>query len=518
MAKRGKLPFCPRSDGTPRENVAAFIAFGRDRARAFGAGLDFDANSWKVTGQFPVRKGRPASPRTKILNFGLPRGMGEELRPLSDLTQDICKAYVRSARSLGLTYDPLRMRAYAWGYLDEALNAEGAASVCDCNGAILDHAVRLARARLGPGAENIACQHRTIARFLDRNGMTTVRVGRWMPTSSVPAEPERGSDEFEARSEARLPSAEFLSAVTTAFGPARHPMDIVALGAYVLALGYSARINEVLALEADCARWIVDKSGRRHLRIASPGSKLKPAVVRYVATDLTDAVQAALERMTAVTAEARLIKKWYDVNDSELYLPPHLEHLRGRTDLSHAEAGELLGITPRSAQDARSALLPLHDVPMPGARRTARTWRFKDLEELILRRLPRSRMEVGGARDPLFIVNAGAMRGYDQGTSCPCMYAGVAYYQIAASLGMEGRKDRSVFTRMGLDPEKRITGRAHSARHLNHSLLASGGISEIDAALYAGRGDPRQNRSYDHAPLESFLGNTVLPDDDEDPT
>ncbi len=73
------------------------------------------------------------------------------------------------------------------------------------------------------------------------------------------------------------------------------------------------------------------------------GSKGFPDHVAWVLPDMVEVARDALHRLEEVTVEGRRIKAWYDRFPGELYLPPHLEHLRGREHLEASDTAALLG-------------------------------------------------------------------------------------------------------------------------------------------------------------------------------
>jgi hypothetical protein len=70
-------------------------------------------------------------------------------------------------------------------------------------------------------------------------------------------------------------------------------------------------------------------------------------MVKWVVPSMSSVVQEAIRRLQGTSSEARQVARWYEDNPSAMYLPSHLEHLRGK-DLFMDELGEVLFAEPVS--------------------------------------------------------------------------------------------------------------------------------------------------------------------------
>jgi hypothetical protein len=99
-------------------------------------------------------------------------------------------------------------------------------------------------------------------------------------------------------------------------------------------------------------------------------------------------------------------------------------------------------------------------------------------------------------KDALAIVRANEMHA-DRATYM-CMFSCIDQAMITNAFG---RADRdSIFVRFAYaeDDGSPIALRSHSLRHYLNMLAQVGGLSSAEIAIFSGRKDPKQNRSYDH--------------------
>ena len=195
------------------------------------------------------------------------------------------------------------------------------------------------------------------------------------------------------------------------------------------------------------------------------------------------------------------MKRWYGAHSTELYVPPALEHLRGRASLAAGEAGALLGPYQSSMPSWPAASPGAAGVPQP---RAMPGISFAQVEAHLLALLPSRMRDAGGpASRPLLVVVAGTFGGMGR-PRCPCMFEMVERRHVAGALA------GPLFRRLGLDMgDWAYSGRTHPFRHLLVTTALRGGLSEAEVAEWCGHASTREVRDYDHrtaAEMRAIVG------------
>ena len=494
---RRKLPYCPRHGGTPEQNLAAFIALARASGN-LGRALDFDAHTWDVTDVVFRRKGVPPRGGRQRLLFTSTGSRGSrKIEPMQAAFGAFMRAFVRQLPPTG--FQAMRDFIYAGSHIAKAMSRLGVSTVSGCNVAILDEVMCVAGTRYTRDvAQRIGYNVQRIAQFLDLNGMVHAPIAGWQhPYRVKDTLPSRPSAEFEERSAKLLPSAEFLDFLTRAYHLATDPTDIIVSRVTVLLSAAPERINEALALDEHPE--VERVAGDKHvLGLRWRGSKCYSDSVKLVPSVMAPVIRDALASLRQVTEEGRRIKRWYDSNKAEIYLPEQLEHLRGKSRLSVSELGALLGLPAnqglhRYVRECRIARLP----PVDGRFAAAHNVSFASFQSHILSRLAAHMHAAGGeATHPLLVVPWKTFQRLGR-TPCPCMFEIVGYHHIAR--GLKPRlNQKSMFQRLGLDPGGSVAVKTHSLRHWTYTQAKRGGLSESDLAVWVGHADAHHNRFYDH--------------------
>ncbi len=506
-------PYCPPGEGTPGERVAAFVDYWRDQPWNFDPHPEFDSSTWELTGHLARRLGVQTSLGDHSIHFVTLRAGSPLTTPMSPLIGAFARAWVKATP--GQSYsahcdslDAVRcIEAVMPRTRDEGTACQGEAAAHGLSGpgrctiAVLDEAAAFATGSFGTRARTVTAKIGRVAAFLDANGMTASPVGGWSPPAAAArAEPERSGAEFESRRSARLPSDEFLGALQAAYGLATDPADVIVVSVAALLLSASGRINEALAIEPDAWVEAATADGSIACGLRWRGSKGFPDHVKWLLPEMIDVARDALQRLDEVTIEGRRMKAWYDARPNRLYLPPHLEFLRGRELLAASQTAALLGKNVSEKTDGYVIRHGLARVPTGVLKGAASTVSFASIEAHVLRRLPYRMRDAGGpSSHPLLIVPEGTFQCRMGGfLPSPCMFTMVSAAQIWHGLNaLPGRV--SVFERLGLDPKSRIGAGTHMLRHFNETEKAAG-LSPDDQAVWAGRANKRQNAVYDHEP------------------
>ena len=392
--------------------------------------------------------------------------------------------------------------------IEEAMDAAAILSVCDLTTGVLSAAVDMAEARYAANsAAAIAYLIESVARYLAKHRIAAPTLAGWRHRlASAQPSPDKSSEEAQDRREEKLPNERALAAITAAYPLARHACDVIVVCLAAVAGAVPGRVNEQLALAEDCEVKLVGKDGAIITGVRWPGSKRFGDHVKLSGTAMAPVVRHALARLREVTEDGRRIKRWYDTNKGELYLPGRLEHLRGKKRLTPDELGILLGMAATQRLDIYVRRHAVADLPKDAPKcRWSKRVSFKSVEAHLLALLPRMMADAGGIEcHPLLVVPWGSFRRRLGADASPCMFQMVGYHHVWKGLKPR-RGASSVFQRLGLDPDGTIFLLHHQLRHWLNTICQKGEMSQLDIALWSGRGKVGHNSAYDHTTHERTM-------------
>jgi hypothetical protein len=342
---------------------------------------------------------------------------------------------------------------------------------------------------------------------------------QWRNCIPRPVDTQRIGEEFDRRRQSKLPSPAALHALAKTFTLASEPIDVLVSSVAAIMCSAPDRINEVLHLEVDCeVTEKIPSSGELAYGLRWRPSKGAEPTVKWLVASMAPVVRQALANLRRLTAEARAVAGWYEAHPGQLYLPPHLEHLRRRTHLTGDEINAIL-FAEGAPPDSIWSWCRFQKVAVVVSRRQ-RTVGFKDLQRAVLAMLPRGFPVVNRERglkygDALCVMLRNAAN--PTKATYRCVVEPVQQSTIADGLGARSRFGfKSIFDRLGFleDDGTPIRIRTHQFRHYLNTLAQRGGLSQLDIAKWSGRADVRQNGAYDHESARDVLA--CLPDGVQD--
>lgn len=224
-------------------------------------------------------------------------------------------------------------------------------------------------------------------------------------------------------------------------------------------------------------------------------------MVKWVVPSMSSVVQEAIRRLDTASREARAVALWYEENPSSIFLPAHLEYLRGK-DLSMAELGEVLFVeTPLRTAPRQWCV----DNKVPTEIRGRKLFvKFADVEAAVLRALPEGFPWLD-VESGLRFSQALCITRRNELHKVKGVFRGIieALNQGFISTGLGNRSVhgfKSVFENLGFFEAdgSPVVIRTHQFRHYLNTLAQAGGMNELDIAKWSGRKDIRQNAAYDH--------------------
>ncbi len=492
------LHFTPRAELEPAANLEAFIALCR-QSEVLNARTQFDNPVWDTGRQ----KGHNNILRALFTTLeAASKGESEPHLPEPFLgfakaalvyLEDTQPVVSQGQRIAALRCLEAALRDLSKGSRPTAVTPE-----------VLDRAVELAKASTSPAvAYRTAGQLQLIAKLMAAKGFIVLRQP-WLHGMKKPREiGSRISQEAMDARQKKLPSEATLRALGGIFYEATEPPDVLVSSYTAIMLCAPERINEVLRLRRNC---LVDGDGRYagKLGLRWSGSKGFEDTTKWLPTQMAPIARDALKNLLAVTQEGHKLATWYTANRTSMYYHEGATHLRNKELLTTRELALLLWGTDTNQNSAAqwAKANRVQSVPLEGIRVG---YRREDVERAVLAMLPTTFPYVPGdagllCKDALGIVRKNEMQAHK--ATYLCMFECVDYTIIDNRLGVPNKA--SIFDRLNYteDDGSRIQLNSHSLRHYLNMLAQMGGLSSAEIAIFSGRKDVKQNRSYDHMSSE----------------
>lgn len=501
------LLFKPKSTRDAEANLRDFIKFAKDKLTTFGADVDFEADEWDVTERASL-KARNTSLRLRFSGF--PSGQGQkDGAPMPEPFKSFAKAYLMNYHALSQakvdSHLIAALRALAQA-LQEVLAVPSPAL------ATLHHFQRasqiLTERYKQPHSSNIRLEG--ISEFLANNGLVSVPIV-WRNSTKKPlSTTSRVGPAFDARRNARLPSAEALGAIAEIFRVAKDPSDVFVTSACAILSSAPSRINEMLHLPANCAAHTTDVEGKAVFGLRWRPSKGGTALVKWVVPSMAGVAQEAVANLRKLSKEARAVASWYEKNPGKLYLPKRLEHLRSKPRLTNREVSEIVFRDPvnnikpeqRGAKWCATQKIKSYWEGGNPSQGGCNTVAFADVERAVLAMLPPG-FPIANEETGLRYSKALCLVLRSEVTSRHATYrcAIVLVDSGVVQTRLVGTKTvKTIFEKFGYKDANGMPLRltTHQFRHYLNTLAQMGGLSQLDIAKWSGRAKVAQNAVYDH--------------------
>jgi hypothetical protein len=492
------IHFTPRSELEADANLRNFVEVCRTQLTIFGAHLKFDDDVWDVTDALGLKQTK----RLRIVFSTLGSVKATSPTPFSEPFLSFGKAYMRYQHGLRPT-KAIGARIAALRALEAALSENG--SVPDptsANSQILNRAAQLCTERFTKAtAFRVGGQLEMISGFMVDNHLMAVPV-RWRNPIRRPGDSVRVGKEFDQQRHDKLPSPAALSALANIFRIAKEPTDVLISSIVAILCSTPDRINELLYLAADCeVTQTIPSTGQSAYGLRWRPAKGAEPMIKWVIPSMADVVREALSNIRRLTQEARDVAKWYEENPSQLYLPSHLDHLRGREQLSTQELAEVLFVDPVDPVAVRT--WAKSNKLADASRSLKETWAFADVQAAVLAKLPRgfpvANAELGlKYSDALCLIQVNLL--HVEKATLRGELGMINHEHLSNRLANRADNQRSMFDRLGFtEPDGspiRVT--THQFRHYLNTLAQVGGLSQLDIAKWSGRKDVGQNADYNH--------------------
>lgn len=480
--------FIPKRELEAEENLKDFINRCKNDLKVFGDKLYWDSWQWKGQANF-----------TKI---GVKSNGVKENDILRSDFIDFSKAYFRYQQGHKPTGTKNELKALR--SVEKALmQTLGNASISGLNISVLDEAANIARLNYSKGAAYHAGREiERLAHFVSKNKLIPSNLGGWKnPILRKKDEIQTGQKAKERR-EKKLPSDDVLNAVAEIFASnPKNPKDIFTSSVFAMLMCAPSRISEVLELPFDCEVEIPDKNGNIQYGWRFYSGKGFGGDIKWIPAEMANIAKEAIKRITWLTDESGKLAQWLEDNPDRFYRHKDCPEVLDETPLSPTEAAQALGFASDSSNSAKSSLHGMGLKPYSGS------YSLNSLQRYVISRQPTgfpwlSKEKKVKYSNALFCMTRN-MLGEQRGTSPVILWApdvNIFNNDLSPreSLGSESHK--SIFDRYNFKDKNgiRLKATSHQLRHLLNTIAERGGLSQHEIAKWAGRADPKQNRTYNH--------------------
>ncbi|MNF42991.1 hypothetical protein D3C76_452190 [compost metagenome] len=534
----------PSSVHGAKKNIGKFVDWVRNNFVPLLDKNSFESNIWQIDGltqkcsnhkciyftQAHIRRLRKM--KTEIETTDSSAAIHETLL-LRQPFRSFAKAMLIYMHGFNKTVDIVtRLRAFC--YFEEAL-FELTSSSCPAatTPEILNRACNTIKERYcHTTTYTMSIQLRLMYKHMIELGLVAAPT-HWTPPIHAPNySRNKIGKEFDEIRNKKLPSAESLDALASIFnGDNNDPKTIFVSSACALMLCSPDRASELLFAPFDILApdWVDPDTGAIGTALRWFPAKGAAPMVKTVIPSMRDVCRRAVERIQNLSAPARKLALWYESNPTAIYLPPSLEHLRGRHTINQDETHSILfGLTPLSplpTQRTRTRTwLDAHNVPRISRYGIAGTKvKFSDLENAVLGRLPEGFPIMDPATgmrysEALCLARESEFNSIASGPS-QCCFSNIKYKIISSGLKSHGHS-KSIFE-LGNhydNNENSLTLTSHQLRHyLNTLVRHSGQLTEDEIAKWSGRRNANHNATYNHesdrdiiAKLRSAIGDPSI--------
>lgn len=481
--------FIPKAELDAQANVDEFIRRCRDDLTVFGKDLDWESWSWKGVVSY-----------TKV---GVPsRGVKPE-QILSRELQPFAKAYIRYQQGHNPTKNIQEIKAIRC--VEPALiKVKGVADITQLDVAVLDEAAIVAREQYGSSGYHAGAHLERLAKFLSNNEMIPSSVS-WKNPIPRYEDRNRTGEKGRAKREKKLPSDLQLDYMAEMFAnDLQGSRDRYTTSLFALGMCAPGRISEFQDLSVDCLHEEKDRKNQQRLGLRFYAGKGFGADIKWVSTPFVSIAKEAVARLSLLSFEGRKLAKWYEEHPGEFYrhdrCPP---------------VGEDVPLTAEQICDAMGWIIPSRNKAKWVAFNPSKKWlisikerkgkvTLSDLNQYVHSQLPPGwpwKNKDRGVKysNCLLCLRKDELHG-NRGVSPVFLWA-PDNAQFTYDLGPRKTKNhKSIWMRHGyVNPDgSTIKITSHQLRHLLNTIAQRGDLGQLDIAMWSGRANIHQNRTYNH--------------------
>lgn len=481
--------FQPKSQLDANANLVDFIEFAK-KLDPLGVVQSFENNSWSAGKAIFIRE----SHRSYSINFtrlievdGKP---SKEAHPRSGapLMAEPFLSFAKAMICYIFALEPstaIKFKATTLRYLHFALlNKTGCLCPSGVNPEVLNFTCQLLIAKYRNSYQyGIHLQH-LYATMTDLRLVSIPIVWRsfiHLPDSNT----RRSGKEFDALRNKRLPNPLALDGLAYIFNNPKDKADIAVTSVCALLLCDPDRIIEVLTASVNCIatdeEWINGFPEPGLTLRWFPAKKGNP-MRKPVIPSMAGIARRAIDNLRKLGEPARKLARWYEINPTKIYLPPHLESLRSKRFLSREDLNAILFDGKRLTKytkDWINSNIPQYKVTSDNKTRSSEPYiPFEVVQKAILALLPKG-FPVLNPETGVKFSDALCICRVSELTHAPylCVLQPMTYSMMFGRLNSYG-KHLTIFEKHGMTDE--IGGplfiKSHMFRHYLSSVGIAGGL------------------------------------------
>jgi hypothetical protein len=488
----------------PAKNLGEFISFCKHELHVFGRDLAWDDTFWPGTG---CCFGKLSAMSPKGVAY---RGYAEK-NPLDGDFIGFAKAYMRyqHVNSPGKSNTSTRLRALR--LIEAALIKQTqSARVSSVSRVVLDEIYNICtEINYSISTIQSAMSYVTeIAAFIDDYGLASGNIRDWKgPSLKRDVRNQMVGNVGDNYRKSRLVDTEVIQALISIFQ--KDPSGLTSLDIYVtsvaaLLMCQPSRISELSDLRVGCLRDGKDMAGSTYHYLGGyESSKGYGRNKKSIPSAMVSVAATALDRLARLSYEGRRLAEYIETGPGKFYRHAQCPSVPDDQLLSSSQACEALGLATLRANHTFKSWLVANNAYFG----TTVGFSLNNLWRIVITNqkirpdengfIWQNRAKLIRAKDSLFCMTWGALS-ERVGTSPVTLHAASAKSIGRMIAHSSSPRRKSIFERHGFTKENGnpLSANSHQFRHWLNTLLQKKGASEEVIAMWSGRKDIKQNRTY----------------------
>lgn len=514
------ITFTPDLNLSVKDNMLAYISMCKNNLTVFSDNtFNFQENVWDVSDKV-MNPGQTNRSSWVFATYEDSNKGGTRTHKNVDAMREpflsFAKAYMRYQFTLKRFSDRSKLQMLR-SLHDALLMSTHSTDPSKINGHVLDETLTLLGKRYTQEvAYRLAGHLQKLGKFMTQKRLIHASID-WKHSIKRPSDGERVGKKADLDRENKLPSEAALDALAEIFNITDNAADQVSTSMAALMISNPSRVNELFYLRHDSEVHDKDKDGALAYGLRWYSAKGGDPDVKWVLNSFHDTTKKAFRLLIKHTNEARELAKWYERNPNRIYLPPELEYLRSKAEITLNEASQVIWGLGESGIGSIHSWLNTHKVPyqaikLPrigkkGGSTSHTTLLFDTLQKTLLAMLPKhfpyiDQNKTLKCSESLLLTKINQLKKNKRAFAY--VIAPIAYSYLHDRLGAK----RSLFDDYGFVEEdgSRIKLTSHMFRHyLNTLMQKSGKLSQLDISRWSGRKDVKQNSVYNHSSPKELL-------------
>lgn len=497
------IPFFPKSEKETFEKLGQFVDYCKEQLPSLGGDVDFYSNVWEIT-EWVKKKGDSHRVSIYFSSWKNRNFTAGDFVSMKEPFLSFVKSYLIYEFFMGATVKSNAMLA-AFRVLELSLReVTGSSQPNDISPVVLDNAVKILKSNYSTGYAYACGRILCIINMLASDYRLLKAPSLWAnPLLPDKRHLHRVGKEYESRRKKKIPSPAAFNALGEIFQTGKAPDDILVSSVCALLCSAPSRIVEITSLPSICEVHDIDpKTGDKVYGIRFLPAKGGSPMVKYVARPMYNVVREALKKIRNLSEPALEIARWYEKNPTKLFLPPELEHLRGKSDLSMSEIDEIIFVGISSNANRGSKWVKLNFVPRFKKDSDSKFYAdFSDVEKAVIKMLPKNfpfldSQNILKYSEALMLVRRNEL------DSRKSTYRCMIHQVIGQDIGnrISRKSDINIFRKYNFteDDGSGILVTTHKFRHYLNTIAQMNCMDQLDIARWSGRKNVSQNAYYDH--------------------